>query len=521
MEKRVAIIGAGLSGLLACKYTLKKGFNPIIFEAEECIGGIWNHTIASTKLQNTKETYQFSDFPWPDRVKDAHPSHSDIIKYFESYARHFGIYPCIKFNSKVVGIDYIGESPEEMQTWLLWGGTGKPFGSKGKWHIRVQDVKNCNVQVYQVEFVILCIGLYNSHPYIPEFPQNHGPEVFDGKVMHSMEYAEMDDFSAAEFIRKRRITIIGSQKSALDIAAECANANGVEYPCTVIQRTAHWFIPSEKICGINVGFLFLNRFSELMIHKPGDTFLFNLLATVLAPLKWGISKFVEFYLRWKFPLKKYGIIPKCSFFEDISSCLTCLLPDKYYEKVEEGSIVIKKSKTIRFCKEGLIIEGEFKPVVSDIVIFATGYRGDQNLREIFESQFYQDSIRHGGLSNSIIPLYRQVIHPRIPQLAVIGYAESLSTLFATEIRCQWLAHFLDGKFQLPAITEMEKTVSTWENFMRKHTRGSRRACISNTHIWNNDQLCKDMGYNHRRKKGFFADLFLLYGPRDYAGLNAY
>ena len=67
---------------------------------------------------------------------------------------------------------------------------------------------------------------------------------------------------------------------------------------------------------------------------------------------------------------------------------------------------------------------------------------------------------------------------------------------------------------------MEKQVSTWENFMKQHCFNSRRACISNVNIWNNDQLCKDMGCEPRRKKGFLADLFEPYGPTDYAGLSA-
>ncbi|CAI0388913.1 unnamed protein product [Linum tenue] len=526
-RRRVGIVGAGPSGLLACKYVLEKGFDPVVFEAEGDVGGIWSHTIASTRLQNKRSTYRFTDFPWPESVSDVHPPHSEVLAYMKSYASHFGIYQHIRFWSKVVGIDYVGESFEEMKSWVVWGGSGKPFGSlspsKGKWQVRVQDVRNSSVEVsvHEVEFLILCIGLYSGYPNIPDFPPNQGPEVFKGKVVHSWDYSTMGSEKAAEFVKGKRVAIIGSQKTAIDIAAECAKANGPEFPCTMIQRTTHWTIPSETLLGINIGFLYLNRFSEFLIHKPGESLLLSLLATFLTPLRWGISKMIEFYLRWKLPLKRHGMVPKLSFFQDVSSCHICMLPDKFYDKVEEGSIVIKKSKTIRFCENGVLIdeEGQSEPVVeADVVILATGYRGDHKLRDIFDSPALQKTISG---SSSIVPLYRQVIHPRIPQLAVIGYAESLSSLYATEIRCQWLAEFLVGKFELPSVSKMEEEVSIWERFLRRHSGGkSRRACISNIHIWNNDQFCKDMGFPTRRKKGFLRDLFMPYGPSDYTGLLA-
>lgn len=504
----MAIIGAGMSGLLACKYMLEKGFNPIVFEAKEGIGGLWNHTIESTKLQNSKETFQFSDFPWPASVQEVNPTHNQFLEYLKSYAEHFGIISYIKFNSKVINIDYVGEAYEEMESWDLWGGTNKPFGSKGKWHITVQDTKYCSTEVHQVEFVILCIGRFSGLPNIPEFPPDQGPEMFDGKVVHSMDYSEMDNESAAEFIRRKRIAIVGSGKSAVDIAAECAKANGVEYPCTMIQRTAHWFPPSGSFLELCLGFLYFNRFSELLVHKPGETFLLKFLATMLSPLRWGISKFAESYLRWKLPLKKYGMVPKHSFLQDISSCLTGFLPEKFYDKVEEGSIVLKKSQSFSFCKEGLIINGEPQPLKADIVILATGYKGDQKLKRMFKSQIFQNYIVDSSAS-SIISLYRQIIHPRIPQLAIIGFAEGFSNLRTSEIRCQWLAHFLDGNFELPNIREMEKEVIMWENHMKQYAgRNFRRSCIGIVNIWYNDQLCKDMGTKHKRKKGIFAEYFL-------------
>ena len=100
------------------------------------------------------------------------------------------------------------------------------------------------------------------------------------------------------------------------------------------------------------------------------------------------------------------MIPKHSFLLDISSCQIGLLPENFYDKVEEGSIVLKKSQSFSFCKEGLIINGETQPLKADLVILATGYKGDQKLMKMFESQIFQKYIV--GSASSIVPLYRFV-----------------------------------------------------------------------------------------------------------------
>ncbi|XP_059635721.1 probable flavin-containing monooxygenase 1 [Cornus florida] len=517
MEKQIAIIGAGISGLLACKHAVDMGFSPTVFEARDAIGGVWAaQSMESTKLQTPKTYYQFSDFAWPPSVNQTFPHHTQVFHYIQSYARHFDILRLIKFNSRVIGIDYSTPSDEEgIVSGDLWGGYGGPFSATGKWKVAVQDTQQPLVapQVYQVDFVILCIGKFSDLPNVPDFPISSGPRVFDGEVIHSMDYAAMGYNRAAELITGKRITVVGFQKSAVDVATEVANKNGARHPCTLLFKTVHWTVP-ENLLTIN--FRNLNRFSEFMIHKPDEGFFLWFLALLLSPLLWIFSKLVESYLKWIYPLKKYNMVPDHAFFKQISSCMFTVLPAKFYNRVEEGSIILKKTQRFGFCKNGLIIDGEPKPLATDIVIFATGYRGEEKLKNIFTSTYFQKCV-----TGSSAPLYRECIHPRIPQLAILGYSESPTILYTTEMRSKWLAHFLAGKFELPTVREMEDDVQKWEKCMRRYACDSYKwSCVSVLlQIYCNDQLCRDIGRNPRRKKSFLSELFAPYGPTDYADLT--
>ena len=81
------------------------------------------------------------------------------------------------------------------------------------------------MQWHRFEFLVMCLGRYGEVPKIPSFPPNKGPEVFQGKVLHAMEYSVLDERSAYELIKGKRNVVIGFQKSAMDLAAECAEAN--------------------------------------------------------------------------------------------------------------------------------------------------------------------------------------------------------------------------------------------------------------------------------------------------------
>nr|XP_009785586.1 PREDICTED: probable flavin-containing monooxygenase 1 [Nicotiana sylvestris] len=379
------------------------------------------------------------------------------------------------------------------------------------------QIEPAAIDVYQVDFVVVCVGRFSQVPNIPEFPLNKGPEVFEGKVIHSMDYSKMDSTTATNLVKGKHVAVIGSMKSGMDIAMECSTVNGIEYPCTVITRTPHWNIPDYFPWGFPLEYLYLNRFSELMVHKPGEGILLSLLATTLSPLRWAFSKFVESHIKHKLGLAKHGMVPDHSFLSELSSCLVSIVPEGFYDRVEEGSIKLKKAKSFGFSKEGIVLEGQAEPIKSDLVILATGFNGIDKLKHIFESPKFQGFIV--GKDDDAVPLYRECIHPQIPQLAIIGFSESDANLYTSEIRCRWLAELFDGKFKLPNIKVMEKDIAEWDKYKKRYSysKNYRRSCIATLHIWYNDQLCRDMGWNPKRKKGLLAEWFDPYGPMDYAG----
>lgn len=146
--KRVAIIGAGISGLTACKFILSKGLIPIVLDARGKIGGVWNETLKSTSLQTPKHMFQFSDFPWPKSVTEDYPTYSQVLDYLRSYAEHFGLLKYIRLNSKVLTIEYEGFSDEEIESWTHWGASGDAFAERSKWRLNVVDARtNAPLQV--------------------------------------------------------------------------------------------------------------------------------------------------------------------------------------------------------------------------------------------------------------------------------------------------------------------------------------------------------------------------------------
>ena len=152
-KKRVAIVGAGPSGLAACKHALAKGFRPVVFESSAAVSGVWARTLSSTRLQTPASTFRFSDFPWPAGTAPYEfPRHDHVAAYMAAYARRFGVLERVRFGSTVLGAEYAGPPERVVAAWERWSGNGEAFGDgSGEWRLTVQHAGSEGTQVYMAE----------------------------------------------------------------------------------------------------------------------------------------------------------------------------------------------------------------------------------------------------------------------------------------------------------------------------------------------------------------------------------
>ncbi|EOY30096.1 hypothetical protein QUC31_020446 [Theobroma cacao] len=507
---RVGIIGAGISGIAAAKQLSHQ--NPIVFEATDSIGGVWKHcSFASTKLQTPRCDFEFSDYPWPQRDNSSFPSYLEILDYLHNYATHFDVLKFIKFNSRVVEIRYIGDR-ETTTLDVAPGEFGSLLRGHPVWEVAVETNPSKTVEMYAFELLVVCIGKYGDIPRMPVFPPNKGQEIFSGKVMHTLEYSKLDKEAAGELLKGKKVAVVGYKKSAIDLATECAEANqGPDgQPCTMVIRTLHWTVPAYWIWGLPFFLFYSTRSSQFLHERPNQGLLRNLLCPLLSPMRKAVSKFIESYLVWKLPLDKYGLKPDHPFEEDYASCQMAILPENFFSEADKGKILFKRASKWWFWNGGLEFEDNTK-IEADVVLLASGYDGKKKIQDLLPEPFSSLIVDSTGL----MPLYRGTIHPLIPNMAFVGYIESVSNLHTAEIRCKWLSRLADGLFKLPSIEKMLDQTTKEMEIMKKTTRFYKRHCISTFSINHSDEICEEMGWKSLRKNNWFLEAFAPYNSQDY------
>lgn len=109
----------------------------------------------------------------------------------------------------------------------------------------------------------------------------------------------------------------------------------------------------------------------------------------------------------KLPLTKFNMVPQHSFEKDTRACLICYMPDSddFFDALEKKSIKLKKSTSFNFYENGISIDEDNTRIEAELVIFATGFKGEEKLKNIFESSTFG----HFIAGSPRVPLYRYLV----------------------------------------------------------------------------------------------------------------
>jgi cation diffusion facilitator CzcD-associated flavoprotein CzcO len=107
--KTACVIGAGPSGIAAIKNLLEAGLEVVAYERQSDVGGNWRFSddtghssvFETTHIISSKFYSAYADYPMPPHYPD-YPSHDQLRRYFEDYAKHFDLYPHIRFDTTVL-----------------------------------------------------------------------------------------------------------------------------------------------------------------------------------------------------------------------------------------------------------------------------------------------------------------------------------------------------------------------------------------------------------------------------------
>ena len=203
---RIAVIGAGMAGILAAIELRRHGHEPLVFEKADRLGGTWRDNTypgLSCDVPAHSYTYSFARNPeWSHH----YASGDEIQRYFERVADDYDVRSCIRFNAEV--------------TSLVWDGEG--------WDITLSDGSTDRTRA-----VIVATGVLHH----PRMPQIEGLESFNGAVFHSARWnheVPLDD---------RRIGVVGTGSTAVQITSALADRAG---HFTLFQRSAQWVLPAEN-----------------------------------------------------------------------------------------------------------------------------------------------------------------------------------------------------------------------------------------------------------------------------------
>lgn len=314
---KIAIIGAGLTGVSSASHCVGHGFDVQIFEAgsRKALGGIWAKVNNTSGLQIHSLMYRFQpSIKW----SGGYPDRQQIVGEIEKLWRRYGLDDKTKFDTRV---EKVYKDPQ------------------GRWIIN--DPSNG-----RFDGIIAAVGTCGD-PKVPHIP---GQEKFKGPIYHS---SELDGKEA----KGKKVLIVGGGASAIEALEFVAHDQAKK--AYVLSRSEKWIIPRNPIIDI---LLSLNIFgSETIFSWIPETllrlFFYRDLADISPPPNSGKGIFTET------PTVNNDIL------EQVRSGRADWLRGDILNFTENGIMFKHRSQGVP--KGG---PGKQELIEGDIAILATGYK---------------------------------------------------------------------------------------------------------------------------------------------------
>ncbi|XP_076882233.1 flavin-containing monooxygenase FMO GS-OX5-like [Bidens hawaiensis] len=211
---KVAVIGAGIAGLVTARELLRENHQVTVFEKSDQTGGTWvydhrvevdgcipldpNRTVvhgslyASLRTNLPRPLMGFSDFSFEDKSYGdlrLFPGHEEVLKFFQDFAKEFGVVKVIRFNSEVVRVEELRD---------------------GEFAVEWRSMVNGMMDQEVFDAVVICNGLHTEPRVANDVP---GIEQWSRKQVHSHNYRIPEPY-------QDQVVVIGSGPSAADISRE-------------------------------------------------------------------------------------------------------------------------------------------------------------------------------------------------------------------------------------------------------------------------------------------------------------
>lgn len=337
-DRRVVVVGAGPAGLATAKSLQDEGFEPVILEGSDRIGGIWAYRdnyasgpYKSTLTQLSKYTFFFSDFP-PEESDPLFCDVSSVNRYLNRYVDNFHLRSRIKLNCNVLQV-----SPEGSGWKINYYNTQDGIGS-----LTAMGVACCSGSFWQ--------------PTLPEFAR---------KTPHSGLQITASAYHSNEIFGDKRVLVVGAGVSGADIASDAAE---VAAKCSWSVRGLGWFLPRmlgfvPNDCSVS----FVKRFINSQISR----------ADFIDNLRRALPDYMDRYQRT-------GLIPKAA----VNNAI--YISDRIIDHVYEQRVTVRPEITGFDGCRAQFSDGHSEEF--DVVVFCTGYEKPSYewLRPIRIDDFHQN-----------------------------------------------------------------------------------------------------------------------------------